>query len=125
MLKRQLNWRKKPMPFLPFAIGMRIAFIRVFSIITLNLLLSISIRILYQFLYDYTNRHTNLRGPLWHLIGFASGLSVVGDKTVTVPTSTNEKTKIKIAIVGAGHAGCAHDGRALRTAARRHGRTRG
>ena len=93
------------LPFLPFAIGMRIAFIRVFSIITLNLLLSISIRILYQFLYDYTNRHTNLRGPIWHLIGFASGLSVVGDKTVTVPTSTNEKTKIKIAIVGAGQVG--------------------
>ena len=42
---------------------------------------------------------------LWHLIGFASGLSVVGDKTVTVPTSTNEKTKIKIAIVGAGQVG--------------------
>jgi len=85
--------------------GMRIEFIRVFAIVSLNLLLTMSTRLVYQYLYDYVNQKSNLQGLFWRLVELASGLKIIGDKKVTVPVPASEKTKIKIAIVGAGHVG--------------------
>ena len=83
--------------------GVRITFIHTFSMISLNLLLTISIRMIYQYVYDYANRHSELRGYIWKLMDLLSGLKLTGEKLVSSPVPTN--TKIRIAIVGAGHVG--------------------
>ena len=88
-----------------FLTGVRIEFIRVFAVVALNLLLSICIRMLYQHIYEYANRNSGLNGPFWRMVEIFSGLKIVGEKAVSAPVSANDKTKIKIAIVGAGHVG--------------------
>jgi len=83
--------------------GIRLTFIHTFSMAALNLLLTMSIRMIYQYVYEYANRHANLHGPVWHLMEMASGLKITGEKIVSAPVPVN--TKIRIAIVGAGHVG--------------------
>jgi FlaA1/EpsC-like NDP-sugar epimerase len=58
---------------------------------------------IYQYIYDYANRNSELCGPVWKLVEVFSGLKLTGEKLVTSPVPTN--TKIRIAIVGAGHVG--------------------
>ena len=83
--------------------GVRITFIHTFSIIALNLLLTISIRMVYQYVYDYANRNSELQGYVWKIVELLSGLKLTGEKLVSSPASKD--TKIRIAIVGAGHVG--------------------
>ena len=84
----------------------KVSFLRAFSIISFSLLLSVSIRLLYQFFYEYAKKpdrkHSKfLRG----LMGFISGLSF-NDSVVGVDTDGGQAlTKIRIAIVGAGQVG--------------------
>ncbi len=85
--------------------GIRLTFIHTFSMVALNLLLTMSIRMIYQYVYEYANRHANLHGPVWHLMEIASGLKITGTKTIPSPVPANVQTKIRIAIVGAGHVG--------------------
>lgn len=88
--------------FLPIQ---RIEFIRAFSVISLNLLLSISIRLLYQYIYDCINRKSDLHGTFWTLVEVMTGLTIKEKKEVMQPVAVDDATKIKIAIVGAGRVG--------------------
>ncbi len=92
-------------PFVSSLSGIRLTFIHTFAIVALNLLLTISIRLFYQFVYDYANCTPGLHGPFWRLIEIAGGFKITGEKEVTSPVPVNEKSKIRIAIVGAGHVG--------------------
>lgn len=79
-----------------------IAFIRVFSIATLNLLLTISIRMIYQFLYECTGRQEKLPAVVWKLVRVLTGLSFVPEKE---QEEQDKRYGIRIAIVGAGRIG--------------------
>lgn len=83
----------------------RISFIQTFAIVALNLLLTVSIRMFYQFVYDYSNRNSNLHGFVWSLIEALSGLKITGEKIISSPDRVKERSKIRIAIVGAGRVG--------------------
>lgn len=81
----------------------RIAFIHAFSIVAFNLLLSLSIRLIYRYLYEYANRHSDLSGFIWKLIKVITGLSFVS--STQEQSVSGNRTKIRIAIVGAGRVG--------------------
>lgn len=79
-----------------------IEFIRAFSLITLNLLLALSIRLLYHYLYECAGHRSNLHGFLWKIVEFVTGLSLVAPAP-DVPQNGTHQTRI--AIVGAGRVG--------------------
>lgn len=80
-----------------------IEFIRVFSIVALNLLMTLGIRLLYQFLYEKAKSRTQLSGFCWKAFSLLSGESIAPvSGTVQAPDNS---VKIKIAIVGAGNIG--------------------
>lgn len=79
-----------------------IEFIRAFSLVALNLLVSLAIRFLYLYIYQYINRSTDLSGFLWKMLEFFTGLKIVSEKKCN---SKNDQTRINIAIVGAGRVG--------------------
>ena len=81
----------------------RIEFFRAFALVATNLLLSMSVRLVYSFLYEYARRRPHLHGPFWRVIDFLSGLRLSGDGPSSVPVKA--ETKIKVAIVGAGRVG--------------------
>ena len=79
----------------------RITFIHVFSIAAFNLLLTLGIRLLYQYLYEYAKSRTRLSGLAWRLFKAASGSSIA-------PISAqghSDQSRIRIGIVGAGNIG--------------------
>lgn len=90
--------------------GIQTTFIRVFAVVAFNLLMTVTIRLLYQYIYEHINRRNlqNLHGIqylFWRLIEILSGLKIIGDKVVSSPTPAKEKSLIRIAIIGAGRVG--------------------
>lgn len=85
---------------IPFA---RLGWISVFSVIAFNLLLTLSIRMLYQYLYERANRDKKSDGIFWKVMEIFTGLHF--SKSDEKKSDVNENTKIKIAIVGAGRVG--------------------
>jgi len=81
-----------------------ITFLRIFSIVSMSLLLSVVIRLLYQFLCEYANRGGMFSFPVRKLLHFVTGrnFGYAGDDAVTLKI---EQSKIRIAIVGAGQIG--------------------
>ncbi len=85
----------------------KISFIRIFSIIAFNLLLALSIRLLYKYLYEAANVDDDEKGFLRSFLGFVAGLTF-DDYTGSVGSAQGTKesgSKIRIAIVGAGQVG--------------------
>lgn len=80
-----------------------IEFIRVLSIVSVNMLLSLCMRLGYLFLYEYANRHPQRRGMFWHLISLISGFAI--SPTEAEVDLAVEQKKINVAIVGAGRVG--------------------
>ena len=74
-----------------------ISFIRKLSIVAMNLLCSMSMRLMYQFLYQYASRNSRLGNACRALVKLVSGLHV---KPVE-----GQDLRIRIAIVGAGRVG--------------------
>jgi len=79
-----------------------ISFIRAFSISACILLLSMSIRMLYQYLYEYAVCHRPLSGRFWLFIQFLSGNAVCANQK---GNAESDERKIHVAIVGAGRVG--------------------
>ena len=80
-----------------------IEFIRVLSIVSLNLLISLVIRLVYLFLYEYANRHPEQINRFWNFLGLLSGFAIPRPGgTGKNPVNPN---KTNIAIVGAGYVG--------------------
>lgn len=82
----------------------KITFVRAFSLIAFNLLLAVTIRLLYQFFYERANRPGKSSYFLRHLMKFMSGLSFE-DKNVQTSADNIAKNRIRVAIVGAGQVG--------------------
>ena len=80
-----------------------IEFIRAFSSSAMVLLLSMSIRLLYQYLYAKVKRLSQKGGFLWKLLYYVSASSI--SESSSLEHSKNNTTRIKIAIVGAGNVG--------------------
>ncbi len=79
----------------------KISFLRVASIITVNLLAAIAIRLLYQYVYEYANRKVQSKNFLWRVMSLITGFSF---DEPAVPEDSGH-TKIRVAIVGAGQVG--------------------
>ncbi len=80
------------LPFIP-----NISFIRKLSMVAMNLLCSLSMRLMYQFLYQYASRNSRLGNACRALVRWVSGLRV--------NPVEGQDLRIRIAIVGAGRVG--------------------
>lgn len=78
-----------------------VSFMRALSLVSINLLLAISIRLTYRYLYERFNRSSKHGGPFWAVIGVLSGLSI-SDGGVKI---SHPAEKTRIAIAGAGRVG--------------------
>jgi len=82
----------------------KITFLRVFSVVSLNLLLTIGIRLIYQYGYEYANSRADQNSPFIRLFQMLTGLSFDA-KENGLQNSAPAAAKIRIAIVGAGSVG--------------------
>lgn len=82
-----------------------ITFVRYFSIITLNLLITISMRLIYQFCYEYGKRTNKKKNPFVQIIRAVTGIEFDKDDAATESGTVFDNSKIRIAIVGAGRVG--------------------
>ena len=80
----------------------RILFIRAASVIAANLLIAISMRMIYQYVYEYANKQSHHSGLVWTLLKKLTGLNFGNNK---LDGSHKIGAKIRIAIVGAGQVG--------------------
>ena len=80
----------------------KITFIRAVSVISVNLLMTIGIRLLYQYLYDYNNASSPLAAFLRRATSIFTGLKYLPEQNDAAQPC---KTRINIAIVGAGRVG--------------------
>jgi len=81
-----------------------IEFIRAVSLISINLLFSMIIRMVYNYLYEKSNRAGVKKNPIWKLF------EIISRNSITVKNSADHRrgddgVKIRIAIVGAGRVG--------------------
>ncbi|MBQ2725228.1 MAG: polysaccharide biosynthesis protein [Clostridia bacterium] len=81
----------------------RIEFIRIVSLAAITLLFSLSLRLMYYFLYERANRSVSCSGLFWKVVEFISGFSIMARRGSTKPVEAG--VKIKVAIVGAGRVG--------------------
>lgn len=81
----------------------KITFIHMFSIVTLNLLLTLSIRLIYRYLYEYSGRSNKQSCIGWRFIEVITGLSFISEDNEQ--SDNSDRTKIRIAIIGAGRVG--------------------
>ncbi|MCI8389052.1 MAG: polysaccharide biosynthesis protein [Clostridiales bacterium] len=81
-----------------------IVFIRTFSIVCLNLLGAITMRIIYNYIYQFVDQPTKLGSFLRKFLHILTGVAIDPDE---VKSGKLEDTRIKIAIVGAGRVGTA------------------
>jgi len=81
----------------------RIEFIRIVSLISINLLLAMSVRMIYHYLYEQANRGGVKGNPGWALAEFLSGHNISLDPAAS--RLSEPSVKIKVAIVGAGRVG--------------------
>ncbi len=72
-------------------------FLQMLSIITMNLLACVCMRLVYQFLYQKSSRHSRMGRIVRRLVRIATGLEI--------KPAQQEDLRIKIAIVGAGRVG--------------------
>ncbi|MBQ6327083.1 MAG: polysaccharide biosynthesis protein [Clostridia bacterium] len=82
-----------------YCVPTMITFVRAVSVICLNLLGAICMRLIYQVIYLERNRDSKIEGYLVRLVNILSGTRIMRDEAVS------ESRKIKIAIVGAGSVG--------------------
>lgn len=82
----------------------KITFIRVFSIVAFNLLLALSVRLAYKYLYEGANKGDRRVKPFLRLLQLVSGLDFTEGK-VSTASGAAISSKIRIAIVGAGQVG--------------------
>ena len=83
-----------------FFLPQDITFVRALSIVALNLLGTMSIRLLYQYLYEYSSQVSTFGRILRLFVRIFTGLDIKpSDETVA------NKRKVRIAIVGAGRVG--------------------
>ena len=80
----------------------KITLIRAVSIMSINLLLTISIRLVYQYLYDYNSTGSRIANVLRKVAAFFIGMQINPDPKGNVPSS---EARSNIAIVGAGRVG--------------------
>ena len=79
-----------------------ITFIRAVSIITVNLLLTISIRLIYQYLYEYSSVNSSIASVLRFATAWLTGIKI---EPLLANDKNNCAQKTCIAIVGAGRVG--------------------
>jgi len=82
-----------------------LAFVRYCSIIALNLLVSISMRLVYQFCYEYGKRADRKNNAFIYVIRAFTGIQFDKDETAEHDGAGFGNSKIRIAIVGAGRVG--------------------
>lgn len=82
----------------------RITFIRALSIVALNLLATLSIRLGYQFLYEYSNQGTKLAILIRRALAYLVGLQKPAEESAPGGEAAR-RTWINVAIVGAGRIG--------------------
>ena len=80
----------------------KITFIRAVSVISVNLLMTIAIRLVYQYLYDYNSASSPIAARLRRLTAIFTGLNCTPEQNEKGKPC---KTRINIAIVGAGRVG--------------------
>ena len=80
----------------------KVAFIRAVSLISINLMLAMSIRLVYLYLYDYCSQHQVNNGFAAKLLSLLTGAAVTNPNE---PIEVSADTRIRIAIVGAGRVG--------------------
>ena len=88
---------------LPFA---KITTLRAMSIVALNLLAAVTIRMLYQYMYDYSSAKSRFADVLRHFTRLITGIKI--EPALSVPAKEGGKPvgrRINIAIVGAGRVG--------------------
>ncbi len=83
----------------------KILFVRAFSLISFNLLLSTAMRLLYQMLYEYINKTDKPSPLLRRIVMLISGISFEDQKSDKLIRDKSVSNKIRIAIVGAGRVG--------------------
>ncbi|MGM9642186.1 MAG: SDR family NAD(P)-dependent oxidoreductase [Eubacteriales bacterium] len=82
-----------------------VEFIRVLSFAAINLLLVISLRLAYHYLYELFNRSGKHGGLFWSVISIISGLSISADVNPSPASAEKPDEKARIAIAGAGRVG--------------------
>ena len=82
----------------------RITFIRALSIVALNLLATLSVRLSYQFLYEYSNRENKLAALIRRALAYLVGLQKPAGEAAPGREAAR-RTRINVAIVGAGRIG--------------------
>lgn len=82
-----------------------LAFIRVVSWLSTNLILTITIRQIYQYMYDYQSRYSRFFNFFRPLTRFLTGEYIDADIIKTSSKDRAPERKINIAIVGAGRVG--------------------
>ncbi len=91
---------------LQFLIPMqRIVFLRAFSVIMFNLLLSLAIRLIYKYLYEAANKRDIRSGFIFKLLQKVSGLDFSKGDNCVPRDARGTNSRIRIAIVGAGQVG--------------------
>ncbi len=81
------------------------AFVRVVSLFSTNLLLTIAIRMVYQYMYDYQSRNSRFFNLIRPFTQFFTGEHIDADIIKTSSREAEPERKINIAIVGAGRVG--------------------
>ena len=81
----------------------KIAFLRVLSIISLDLIMVIFIRFVYQYLYEYSSRTSKIGNFIRRVTRFITGLKI--EPAMTNAAAADAERRINIAIVGAGRIG--------------------
>ena len=79
----------------------KISFIRVASIVSVNLLASIAIRLMYQYVYEYANKREQHKSLFWRVLTLVTGFTF----DETEDSEDGVHARIRVAIVGAGQVG--------------------
>ena len=82
-----------------YSVPVMITFVRAVSVVCLNLLGAICMRLIYQVVYLERNSESRIEGLLVRFVNLLTGTHIVKDDVVS------ESRKIKIAIIGAGSVG--------------------
>ena len=82
-----------------------LAFVRAVSMVSVNLLMTIGIRMIYQYMYDYQSRYSRIINLLRPLSRVLTGAYIDADMIRTESQREYMDRRINIAIVGAGRVG--------------------
>lgn len=87
------------MLFREFISPVKMTFVRAISMVLLNLLGAICMRLVYQFAYQNRNQDSRVQRTILHFLQFITGVEFAQEE------ATPENRKIRIAIIGAGSVG--------------------